>query len=32
MPHKLVETLVKKAENIVKKLATTPENGFLGKP
>ena len=32
MPHKLVETLLKKSEAMIKKLVTTPENGFTGKP
>ena len=32
MPHKLVETLLKKAENMIKKLVTTPMDGFQGSP
>ena len=32
MPHKLVETLLKKAENMIKKLATTPVDGYQGTP
>jgi hypothetical protein len=32
MPHKLVDTLVRKCENMVKKLATTPDGEWLGKP
>lgn len=32
MPHKLVETLLKKSENMIKKLATTPMDGYQGSP
>ena len=32
MPHKLVETLLKKSENMIKKLATTPLDGYQGSP
>jgi hypothetical protein len=32
MPHKLVETLLKKSENMIKKLATTPLDGYKGSP
>ena len=28
MPHKLVETLLKKSENMIKKLAVTPVDGY----